>query len=163
MITLILLLLLPVIIVWLLIAPMRLVFDTETNTYGIIWYGLARAQIIGIPGDIVVRVKSFFWKKDFYPLHASGQKQIDPPKDKRPSKIKWSRYIKKGIRVLKSCSIQKFRLNIDTDDYILNSYLYPLFCFLSTRKTPLQINYKGDVELTIILENRLWRILKAIV
>ena len=43
----------------------------------------------------------------------------------------------------------------DTDDFIVNSYLVPVFTTINTRDVNLTVNYEGDISLFMILKNRI--------
>jgi hypothetical protein len=53
-------------------------------------------------------------------------------------------------------------LNVDTDDFVLNSYLFPLFYFLNRGPHEFKINYEGRASLQLRVENRLYRMLAAL-
>ena len=52
-------------------------------------------------------------------------------------------------------------MNWDTDDYILNAYLYPFTPFLYSPQKSFTINFEGKRDIELIIENRLGRILKT--
>jgi hypothetical protein len=64
-------------------------------------------------------------------------------------------------RILQSFRLIKMRVNFDTDDYILNAYLYPLFYFLSKNNRNLNINFNGDLYLELLMISRPIRIVLA--
>jgi hypothetical protein len=66
-------------------------------------------------------------------------------------------------RVLASFEVRRFRLILDTDDFILNAYLYPVFVFLSGKNRFLAINFQGRNAVDILVTNRMWRILWALI
>jgi hypothetical protein len=73
------------------------------------------------------------------------------------------RFWKKGRRMLASFQIRRFRLLLDTDDFILNAYLYPVFVFLSGKNRYLAINFTGRNAVDILATNRIWRMLWALI
>ena len=54
-----------------------------------------------------------------------------------------------------SFRLKKMTLNLDTDDFILNSHLVPVFTTINNRDMNLTINYNGDISLFMILTNRM--------
>ena len=60
------------------------------------------------------------------------------------------------VRILKSFRVRRFRVEIDTDDYVLNAYLFPVFHLLSRGR--LQINFNGRNDIQIEITNRIGRI-----
>jgi hypothetical protein len=53
---------------------------------------------------------------------------------------------RKARRLLASFQIRRFNLIVDTDDYILNAYLYPVFAFLTGHNRHLAINFIGLIR-----------------
>lgn len=165
----ILLILLP--LVWLLIAPIRLVIDSKKGEYWIEWKGIAGARLLPVPGNLLLRFNILFWRKELDAQQELARRQDKPknPKKKKGKKSRSKQWLsfqkirRKGIRLLKSCSVKALRLNIDTDDYIINSYLYPIFYLLDRGKKRLSINYEGEAEVLLVVENRLYRMLIALI
>lgn len=160
---------LALILLWLLIAPIRLIINSNRGTYQVEAFGIAKASLIPEPDDIHLQVRVLFWQKDFWPLHekarARKKKEEEKPKpQKKEKKSRWTfqRVKRKAIRVLRSFQVRAFRVNLDTDDYIQNAYLYPVFYFLSKGRRQLKINYKGETEVVLDINNRLYRILFAL-
>ena len=151
-------------IVFLLFTPIRLVIDSEEKKCQIAWWGLGSARVVATPGDLVVRTKALFWQKDFYPLHRDDEKEekVKKSKIKKADRIKsWRKYFRRGRNIFKSFRIKRWLIDFDTDDFVLNSQLYPICCLLSGRRTPIRVNYKGEVKIIVEIENRLWRVLGA--
>lgn len=151
---------------WIVTTPLRIKIDTENQLYQVHWKGIAEAILIPLSNDFLIRFRVFFWKKDFYPLRQKAKQLEKKEKTKKVKSTKQSsdlnRRFKKGIQLLKSFEVKTFKLNLDTDNYIYNSYLYPVFYFLNKEHRQLKINYQGDLELQLEIENRLYRILIAL-
>ncbi len=149
-------------LIWLFLTPLVLVVDTTKNQYLITWKGVASARLMGFDGRWKVSVKVFFWKRNFYfPFKKSDKLEKKNKKRKKQKKVNFKRWRHKGWQILKSFEVKRFYLNLDTDDFVKNSQLFPLFYFLSANNRQLKINYEGRAELVLIIENRLWRMLKA--
>lgn len=71
--------------------------------------------------------------------------------------------LKKVIKVIKSFKIKELFLNIDTGDVIYNAYLYPLFYFLGGHNRSLFVNYSGEVQFKVTIQNRLINMLIAFI
>ncbi len=152
---------------WLLIAPLELSIRTEQNDYALEWKSIGRVEIIPVTDDIVIRLKVLFFRKDFYPLQYQPQKKDKTEKKTKKKKKKkragswgWQKIKKKGLRLLRSFEVKAFKLDLDTDDFVLNSYLFPIF-YLTGNKN-ITINYEGRSSLTLIIQNRPYKILLAI-
>lgn len=151
-------------IVWILFSPIVLRIDTRKDLYWLRWRGIALFQLKWLDDDLVLHLRVWFWKKDFHlleslvkPRKASDKKEASKGKAKK--KRNWKRLSR---RLLQSFTVKQFDLNLDTDDYVLNSYLYPIFSLLHSKPWQLGINYQGQSSLQIQIENRLIRLLKAV-
>lgn len=149
---------------WLLVSPIRLQIDTRRQVYLLQWQGIGRIQLMPVTDNLVIQLRVFFWRKKFYPLEYQPRKKQPKEvgkKKKKSRKVDFQKYKRKGIRLFRSFRIRAFRLDLDTGDYVYNSYLYPAFHFLSAGKRQLTINYRGLSEMFLIVENRLYRMLIA--
>jgi hypothetical protein len=145
----------------LLIAPMQLVIDSNRNLFGLQWKTIGAAKVFLAKDDIILRTRLFFWQKDWHPLQWKPAKK--KPKKKKPAKKKknWLSF-RRVKRLLRSFRVKKLLINIDTDDYVVNSYLYPLFYLLDRSQESLHINYEGEFDCQLTVENRGYRILNAL-
>ncbi|PSR15334.1 MAG: hypothetical protein C7N36_00350 [Bacteroidetes bacterium] len=118
-----------------------------------------------IEEEVVVQLRVFFWKKDFYPLDyrkpadSNRKDQSKVRKKRKKRKVNWWRKMR---RILNSFEVKVLRVNLDTDDFIWNSLLFPLFFFLNNEKRKLTINYCGKEEIVCIVKNRPYRLLVAV-
>ena len=156
-----------------MVLPFDLIIDSTRNVYQLRWLGLLRIQAVILQKDIIFRFKIFFWKKDFYPLHhkEKSAKQKHEKKKKKKKEASWKkvdkskimRWVTKSKKILRSFEVREFHLNLDTDSYIWNGYLYPIFFFVDRSHRHLQINYKGDFVFKLWIKTRPYNILKAII
>lgn len=147
---------------WVLIAPLTLRIDTVSGDYDLRLRGIGGMRLQAGPGDWVVKARVLFWKKEWDLWRWLGQarrrkkgdgKARQPKTSRRRSRrISW----KKMVRILKSFRVRRFRVEIDTDDYVLNAYLFPVFHLLSRGR--LQINFNGRNDIQIEITNRIGRI-----
>ena len=151
-------------ILWLLFSPIELKLDTRSHTYFLHWKSIGQARLKMVPDDLIIQLRILFWKKDFHPLEykpKKKEKKTKKAKKKKPGKMNFSKWKRKGVRLFKSFTIKSFRLNLDTDNYLYNSYLYPVFYFLNKGKKQWNINYQGEFEFVLIVQNRLYKMLIA--
>ena len=146
---------------WLLVAPIVLKIDTQQEIGYLKWKGIAGVRLLILADDIVLRVQVFFWKKNFYPLSRSSKSDHTKQENKRVKKKKTPVSWRKGKKLLQSFTVQTLQLDLDTDDFVQNSYLFPVFYFLSNEKRQLRINYSGQLALKLEVHNRLFSLLKA--
>jgi len=64
-------------------------------------------------------------------------------------------------RVIKTFRMSRCNVVLDTDDFILNAKLFPLFQFCNKRWGNWKVNFKGDCQLQLEVESRLIRVLYA--
>lgn len=147
--------LLIVLFVWLLLAPITININTWENDYSVRIWGLGGASFLLMGDDPIVRMHVFFWQKDFYLLEAKKPLKKPVKKARKGSKkFKWSVI----LQLLKTFKVRQFRLELDTDDYVTNAYLYPIFYLASRPQRQLSVNFEGRTNLALQIENRLSRI-----
>jgi hypothetical protein len=69
--------------------------------------------------------------------------------------------IKMGRDVMHSFRIRRMRLNIDTDDFMLNVQLVPVFSAINSQNIRMQVNFEGNASLLLDLRTRLGALLWA--
>ncbi|KAA3624739.1 MAG: hypothetical protein DWQ02_22700 [Bacteroidetes bacterium] len=156
------------ILCWLLISPFEICINSAKNDYHIKWKGIGEAKILILPMDLLFRLRIAFWKKDWSVMEFKLKKD-KKAKEKKPKKKKKKRDTRKmlrlGKRALGSFQVEKMRVNIDTRNYILNGYLFPIFFNIThffKGKPNLSINYKGKTEINVLVRNRLINMLFAL-
>ena len=157
------------IISWLLVAPLQLQIDTQANHYQLVWKSIGYGKLVMYPEKLGIKLKILFWNLEWQLFPAQRKKQSGPKSESQPPA---SRDEKKRRRpslpiraMLRTFEVKRLRLHIDTDDFIINSYLYPVFYFLNRNREErdLRINYQGEALFQLIVENRLYRLLFAFV
>lgn len=159
--------LLVALVAWVLIAPLQLQIDTSRDHYQIAWKRIGYGKLITRPTEIVVRLKLLFWQKE-WPLPAlvgGPSKRTERPTKteqptRKPQKDRAPRF--KVRALLRTFQLKQLRLHLDTDDFVLNSYLFPIFHFLNRENRELKINYRGEAFLQMVVENQLYRIIWAL-
>ena len=69
---------------------------------------------------------------------------------------------KKWKRIINTFQIKQLDVNIDTDNYIINAYLYPIVLFFGMRyNKAIGINFQGVNKVNIVVRNRLANIFRA--
>ena len=149
-----------VLLAWVLIAPLSLKADTYRNEYYLRWGGIGKAELIPLSDDILIRLRVAFWKKDFYPLHPPNAKEKKKTKTKERKKRKSQQTFpfRRAIKALKSFSIKYFRLDVDTEDFIWNAYLWPVVYWIEPLRRHVTVNFQGKNECRLLIQNRIWRL-----
>ncbi len=151
-------------VVYLLLVPIILVINTNSNEYYLQIKGLAKASVESdVKKVIKIKLKLFFFNYYFYPLmyKASGEKKKleNNKKKKRKRNIEF----KTMLRLLKSFKVQKLLVDIDTGDCILNAKLYPVFGFLNYHVGNFKVNFEGRNQLVFQIQNRPLNIIKSFI
>ena len=143
-------------LLWVLFAPLSIKADTYSNEYYLSWGGIGKAEFIPLPDDILIRLRLAFWKKELYPLHPSPPKAKKKP-HKKEHKGGGPLPLRRMISVLKTFEIRDFRLEVDTDDYVWNACLYPVFYWIKPLQKYVALNFQGRNECRLLIRNRVWR------
>jgi hypothetical protein len=157
--------------IWIFYSSIRLVIDSESNEYYVSFGEQVKAKLIFEDGYPVLKAKVFFYEKIIDPLQRSNKKEKDDKKEKKKREKKKSKRIivdklgfaedalKQMIIFIKTFNIERLHLNIDTNDFIINSYLAGAFSCINRANLLLQANYMGIFQLKFSIENKLIRIL----
>lgn len=148
---------------WVLIAPILLIIDTKTGEYSLKWKGLGA---ICITSDFHLNWRLLFWKKTHYlfaPIEKSQVPKTQKTKKPQSKGSKWKPSLTKIKHLSRTFKVKACSLNLDTDNYLWNAYLFPVFYFLNTPQRSLRINFKGEFQCQLIVENRLYRLLYAFI
>ena len=151
-------------ILGLLLVPIEIYIDTTSNQYFLQLKGLVRASLEGDTEEVIrIRLRAFFRDFYFYPLKKIGAAK--PKKSKKRSVKKRTQGIpvKKIRRVLNSFKVKELFVDIDTDDYISNAKLYPVFAFLNYYRGGFNINFEGRNQVVLFIQNRPLHIIKSFI
>jgi hypothetical protein len=140
--------------------PFELEIDTPHDIYRARWRGIFSIRLVPVEGHWKWFYKLFFWEN---PLRFSKKKPRakKPATKKSKSKFTFKQALALFRNLLHAIKIKRFRLDIDTGDYVRNAQLYPLFHSLSKPGRQCRINFMGKEELEIHLQTRLWSIAGA--
>ena len=164
-ILLVILLIVLALILYLLISPLRILVDSEKREVYLGWNHWLNAHLDSENGRWGVRLKLPFWNKVYFIddlINKMGSRsKVDKATAKSDhQKSKWS--VTKVKRILRQIRIREFRWNLDTDNYIWNAYLTPIFTFMNYKTGyPTQINFMGKNEIKINAESRIFNLLVA--
>jgi len=150
------------ILIFLLYTPIFLEIDSTRRLVQIRMRGVARVRIITRESKIGICLNILGWEKLIFPgtrrkrkeaaAKTSGFQLKRSTLKKMPAKI---------LAVIRSFRVKIFDLNIDTDDYAVNALLFPFAVLLSRSNHSVRINFEGEVELRLTIENNLQHMLRA--
>ena len=160
-----------IIIGWLLLGWITFTVDTDRADYSLKALGLFKGSIILKHDDVHMLLAAPFFRKriELMNLLLNGQKEdkwkSEAPKKRSKKKSKGPflrRARKRIIPLLKSFRTERFYVNIDTDDPVLNAKLYPLAFLAQRRGIPLFFNFQGRQRVQLVIRNRLANVLWAL-
>jgi hypothetical protein len=111
-----------------------------------------------------LRIRVVFIKINFYPFKKKEKKAIfkrkkSEKKRNLPGRKTIWLMTKIFRKIIKSSRLKTLYLNIDTEDVITNAYLIPIFAGLHRNNINLSVNYAGNVEMIINVENNIFHML----
>lgn len=142
-----------------LFSPIVVYIDTEKNRYVVTQFPVICFSI---------RVEQNFLTPHFKLLGLNipitkKEKAQPPPKTKQTKSSKFKKSIHAwrflAENMMRSFTLKKFVLDLDTDDVVLNAQLVPLFLFASGGLRTLTTNFNGRVYLHLHLQNHPARLL----
>jgi hypothetical protein len=156
MILLIIISVLLVTLLWILFGPVIIRVDTEDQHYYINLPGILKAAVI--PTDILfkIRMRVFFIPFSFDPFAPRKRK----PRERKPEKRRKRRMsLSKGSGMFRDMlgafRIRRLRLDVDTDDEVLNAFLIPAFTAVNSEHIQLSANFEGRALLQMDMRTRL--------
>ena len=154
------------VVVWLLLAPMVICVDTQEK---ICYAGIPGLKVVLIlEGWEKLKVKVELPFFSFYIKKRKGKpksRKSDRTKEKKVASTRRppvTTFVHLAWRMMRTFKIRALRLTMDTDDYVLNAQLVPIFFGLSRGNVQLNTNFQGQWGLHLELENRLARLLKTL-
>ena len=161
MILYILIILFSLFLLWLMLGPVIIVVDSTSNRYDLSLPGIFQARVIQAEDLFHIRGWIFFVPYRFNPFKKRKQKRKkeDTPGDKK-KRFKFppggAGMVKDAIRTIR---IRKLDLDLDTDDFLLNAWLVPVFSVINLQNTRLHVNFRGESTLLLDMRIRLGALL----
>jgi hypothetical protein len=144
-------------LLWLLLGPVILFLNTETNRYHLALPGIIKIAVVPSTELFHIRGWVFFIPFKYHPFRPRKGKRKEKPEKpkakKKPRKV--SGNINMVIDVVRSLRIRKLYLNLDTDDFILNAWLVPAFSYVNSENIRMRVNFEGTSSLLLDLRLRL--------
>ena len=151
-------------LLYILYLPLDIVVNTIQNQYFIKAGSIAKANFT-IDDNYLFRIelKTLGIPFTVYPLRKKKRKKKKSvvPKKKAQS-FKWS-YFNTAIRLIRSFKLKRLYLKLDTGNCITNAKLYPVFAGLNYFGSDLQLNFKGENQFHLHLQNRPIRLIKSFI
>jgi hypothetical protein len=154
----ILLILLSLLLVWLLAGPLIIFVNTVSNRYYLTLPGIF--QVVVVPSEEFFHVRGwiFFVPFRFFPFRKKKKKEPKTAGKKRKFKLP-SGGMGMAMDAIRSFRIKKLEMDIDTDDFLLNTWLVPVFSLAPGKHTRMSVNFEGNSSLLLDMRIRLGALL----
>ena len=152
-------------IIGMLWMPVECYINTGTKQYFLQARGLARAEIEEDTEEILkIRLITLLGHFSIYPLRSIGNlKKTDKSNRKRTQRKGKMISLRRLLAVLRSFSVEEFKLDMDTGDCILNAKLIPAFALFNNCQGNYHINFQGRNQLILKIKNRPILMLKSFI
>ena len=145
-------------LIWILLAPVILYLDTPRQRYRLALPGIL--SVVVVPSDEIfhLRVRAFLIPFRIHPFRPSTRrrKKMDKDQKQKAGKAKKKKGIRNLIRnmdlgrkMLGNIRIRRIYLDLDTDDFMLNTWLVPAFSMVNNDHIHLQANFEGRASLVM--------------
>ena len=155
------------IILWMLIAPFKLCVNTYKNQYYVSFGGIIKASLCLRQDMPCLNLRIPFYSYYTDPFAAKDSKKVTKVKSKAAGKKKSSGWQKLDLStvlaMIRTFTVKHFYVDVDTDNYVLNAQLIPIFVGLSQGKAQWQVNFQGQANLWVVVENRLYQLIRPII
>ncbi|MBL7112359.1 MAG: hypothetical protein ISS19_10515 [Bacteroidales bacterium] len=147
-------------LLWLLFAPLIIRVDSDNQRYSLSVPGIFKAMVVPDDKLFHIRLWVLFIPFKIDPMRRRMKKGEEQGRNKRKKRRRdFSKLMKARLMALKelirSFTLKKLWLNLDTDDFILNSHLVPVFTTINNQDVNLTVNYEGEISLFMVLNNRI--------
>jgi len=153
------------VLIYFLFKEIFLQINTKSNTYKIVLNKHIELSALWLSQELVIEFQFLSFKKLFYPFRKNVTLENLQHKKVKKVQSKTKALTKASLRLffemMQTFRLQKLKINVDTDDFILNAYLYPIFSFMSKNNQQLSINFEGNIEFEVDISNNIYRVLKT--
>ncbi len=145
-------------LLWILLGPVIIFLNTDTNRYLLVLPGVIKLVLVPNAELFHIRGWVFFIPFKYNPFKGRKKEKPEKPKIKaKPRKL--SGNIQMMIDAVRSFRIKKLFLDFDTDDFILNAWLVPAFSYVNSENIRMRVNFEGNSSLILDLRLRLGALL----
>jgi hypothetical protein len=148
-------------LLWILLGPVIIFLNSDSNRYLLILPGIFKVVVTPSSGLILIKGWIFFIPFKYMPFQGKTGKRRERPR--KPGK-KWSPQKFAGSKqiisdVARSIRIRKLFLDIDTDDFMLNAWLIPAFSLVNSGSIQMRVNFEGTSSVVLDLRTRMGTLL----
>jgi len=144
---------------WIMIAPFVFYMNTDMQLAYAKISGIGKVQITWINLEPKIALQLLFFNVSLPKTKKIKKEQKPRQKKKTKLNIRPSVILKYGGAIIRSFKIKIFRLNLYTEDYLLNAWLFPVFCmFRSDKNVSYSVNFDNVLSLEMMITNRMGRL-----
>ena len=154
------------IVLFLLITPIVLEVDSERGKYQVCYRGIGSCNAVIVGGRLLFILHLLGWKKTIDPFapRINKNKPEKPKRSKTRRRMTPSKMLRKARAVLRSFRVQYFYVDVDTDNYVTNAWLYPIAMLGRSSGGPwIHINFSGETVVRLRIQNSVGRMLYAVI
>jgi len=145
--------------------PVILFLDTDTSRYHLVLPGIFKAVVVPSTDIFYIRIWIFFIPFRIRPFKGKSGKRKG--KTRKPGR-KWQLNKVTGSKqmissMIRSIRIRNLSLDIDTDDFLLNAWLVPLFSSMNSENIQMRVNFEGSSSLLLDLRGRIGNLLWIVI
>lgn len=151
-----------IVVLFLLLSPIVIDLNSETGKCELRWSGFGSMNLILKDEKILLRFRIAGYRFTIDP--AEGKNKLPRTKagsEQRKRKMTLRQIVSKSRALLQSFQVRDFHCDFDSNDYLLNSWLYPAAHLLDPSHRRWNINFNGRNAVALKIENNLWRLLRA--
>ena len=148
-------------LLWILFGPVIIFINTDRNLYHVSLPGIFRASLVPSDELFYLRFWIFFLPYTFHPFRSrrKGKKKGSARVPRKRSRRKIRGGIKTAADAVRSFRIRRLRMDIDTDDFMLNAWLIPAFSMVNNENLQLRVNFEGNLSLQLDMRTRIGTLL----
>ncbi|MDX1684994.1 MAG: hypothetical protein R3275_07140 [Saprospiraceae bacterium] len=156
-----------VIAIYLLFSPLVFLVDSGRSILWLGWNNRLNASFGSENGKWRLHLTLPFWRKKWKPedllrarhkndmTRSKGSRKMSGSQTKEKRPIRWK-------KILASLKIREWEVLLDTDDFILNAYLYPVFTLFMAQGYNTRINFMGVNRVYVKGNISVMRLLKGL-
>ncbi len=157
----VLVILIILLLAWVMFTPFILRIDSESSKMSVQIRGLGTVSVHWSAFEPILTIHIWGIKKSFYPYRWTKKSAAKEKKKEKTSKtIVSKRFTFHRLRrMFRTFEVQEFHLDLDTEDVILNAYLFPVFYFLNRGQYKVHINYNQRFLFRVKVQNQMYKLL----
>ena len=143
---------------WPLLSTVIVRLDTSLPQLMIRWKTLCTLRATYDQDAITLEIRTPLFHRTWSPATRQDRRRpTQRPQKKHKKRPAFTRI----VRALKACRVDAFHLAVDTDDAVLNAWLYPLNYISLPAGRTIRINFENDSYLRLQISARPWHLVAA--